>query len=80
VSAYETHPSEPVGYEGEYHDEAAPRVRRVRARASSRYETPEEAWAWHWTRMRIVACWTVLLTAAVICSITAVVFMAELVW
>jgi hypothetical protein len=78
VSAYETHPSEPVGYEGEYHDEAAPRVRRVRARASSRYETPEEMWAWHWERMRVFTAWTVLLTVSVICSITAITFLVEM--
>jgi hypothetical protein len=72
---YETHPSEPVYDDDEFHDE--PR-RRVRARAHRRYETPEEMWAWHWARMRIFVCWTVLGTVGVICSITTVTFLMEL--
>jgi hypothetical protein len=78
VSVYETHPSEPVGYEADYREEAAPRVRRVRPRASGRYESPEELWAWHWARMRAFAAWSVLLTVSIICGLTTITFLLEL--
>jgi hypothetical protein len=70
------HPSEPLEYLTD--PEFTPPPRRVRTRPSRRYESPEEAWSWHWARMRIVAAWTVLLTVSVICSITAITFLLEM--
>jgi hypothetical protein len=55
-----------------------PRPRRTGRRPSVRYESPEELWRWHWARMRIFACWSVLIPVALILGITLVTFFVEL--
>lgn len=52
--------------------------RVVRQRPSRRYETPDEMWAWHVTRMWIAAVWMVLAPLGLVCSATAVIFFVEL--
>jgi hypothetical protein len=52
--------------------------RRVRPRPHRRYSSPEEMWAWHWVRMRILMTWVLVFAVSCIVATAGVIIFMEL--